>query len=180
MHAWQMARSVHLVLLGPHTRVVASLCGACPLGPTGCCTQPPDLSWTDIGRIVALGGLDWLLAERREKRLLRGPRGLVVERIAMESGPEKKCVYHAEQGCTVSPDKRSAACNYYVCADALTDTGTDESGVEAASAAWTTQYAAWDEDISAEVGGWGTLPEDASDEAPLFERLGRRFRELAL
>ncbi len=180
-----MDRPVHLVLLGPHTRVVASLCAACPQGKTGCCTSPPDLSWTDIGRIASLGGGEWLAAEVGCGRLLRGPRGLVVQRIALGEGGSTKCVYHGDEGCTVAPDRRSAACNYYVCAEALAEAGPDATGVEAGSAAWTAAYQIWDELLSAEVGSWESQASQASqasgpeDEARLFEHLGRRFAELA-
>lgn len=163
---------VHLVLLGPHTRVVATLCAACPSGPAGCCAAPPGLSWADIGRIESLGGGAWLIAEIRAGRLRRGPRGLIIDRMEMEGGG-RKCIYHGPEGCTVSPDRRSAACNYYICGDALEDGGPDVVAAEAACLSWTAQYAAWDEVLSAEVGGWGERGED--DEAPLFEQLGRRY-----
>lgn len=174
-----MAPRVHLVLLGPHTRVVASLCAACPHGPEGCCTSPPDLSWTDIGRVASLGGVAWLVAEVRSGRLLRGPRGLVVERIALGEAPRTKCVYHGEQGCSIPPERRSAACNYYVCGEALAEAGPEATGVEAGSAAWTTAYQIWDEILSSEVGGWERHGAAEADPTGLFEALGLRFRELA-
>jgi len=173
-----MEPTVHLVLLGPHTRVVASLCAACPIGPVGCCATPPDLSWADIGRVVSLGGTAWLAEETRTGRLRRGPHGLVVERIAADP-LSTKCVYHGEQGCTVSPDRRSAACNYYVCGDALAVDEPGVTGAEAASRAWTAQYETWDEVLSAEVGGWAARPESPDDDTQLFEHLGRRFLELS-
>lgn len=173
-----MQRSVHLVLLGPHTRVVAALCAACPQGPTGCCSQPPDLSWADIGRIASLGGIDWLLDEVAAGRLIRGPRGLLVERVPAADSQSRKCVYHAEQGCTVSPDRRSAACNYYVCPEALAGEEAENVAVEAASAAWTAQYQTWDEIVSSEVGGWAGRGESREEDRRLFEGLARRFGEL--
>jgi hypothetical protein len=170
---------VYLVLLGPHTRVVASLCAACPQGPTGCCTSPPDLSWTDIGRVASLGGAGWLAEQVQRGRLLRGPRGLVVQRIPMDAGAPTKCVYHGEQGCTEPPERRSAACNYYVCSEALAEAGPEATPVEAGSAAWTAAYQIWDEILSAEVGGWESQGAGPADEARLFEHLGRRFGELS-
>lgn len=173
-----MERRVHLVLLGPHTRIVASLCGSCPMGPAGCCVAPPGLSWVDIGRIASLGGAVWMVEEMRKGHLRRGPHGLVVHSVAVTplSG---KCVYHGEQGCTVPPDRRSAACNYYVCGEALALGGPEVVGVEAAGAAWTAQYAFWYEIVSAEVGGWDGRPESADVDVQLFEHLGRRFQELS-
>ena len=176
-----MGKPVHLVLLGPHTRVVADLCASCPLGPLGCCSTPPDLSWADIARIAALGGVDWLLAEIAAGRLSRGPRGLLVERVLTSPGEGPsgdKCVYHGEQGCSIPPERRSAACNYYVCADVLAAAGPDEPAVEAAQAAWTAQYQTWDEILSAEVGGWAGRAESPDDDRCLFEALAKRFAEL--
>jgi hypothetical protein len=174
---------VRLVLLGPHTRVVASLCAACPQGATGCCTSPPDLSWADIGRIAALGGADWLLAELAAGRLERRPTGMVVRRVPIseERAGEQKCVYHAAQGCTLSPDRRSAACNYYVCKEALAEVEEDDTAVpiEAASAAWTAQYQAWNEILFAEIRSWGAEAGDPAGDARLIDRLGQRFCELS-
>ncbi len=174
-----MAPPVHLVLLGPHTRVVAALCAACPQGPTGCCTSPPDLSWTDIGRIASLGGVAWLVDEARSGRLLRGPRGLVVARIEAGGAAETKCVYHGEQGCSIPPERRSAACNYYVCGDALAEAGPEATAVEAGSAAWTAAYQIWDEILASEIGSWEQQATAEAHEGQLLEGLGRRFRELS-
>lgn len=176
-----MERAVHLVLLGPHTRVVAALCAACPLGPVGCCSSPPDLSWADIGRIASLGGVEWLIEEMGAGRLLKGPRGLLVDRVTPRGAEMARCVYHAEMGCTVSTDRRSAACNYYVCREALGGEEGEEgenAGVEAASAAWTTQYQTWDEILSAEVGSWAGRGESTEEARRLFELLARRFEDL--
>jgi hypothetical protein len=173
-----MERSVHLVLLGPHTRVVASLCASCPTGPAGCCASPPELSWADIGRIASLAGAAWVALEMRKGHLRRGPRGLLLQRIEVEPYP-RKCVYHGEHGCTVPPDRRSAACNYYVCGDVLASAGPEAVGAEAAWTAWMAQYATWDEILAAELGGWAGRPESADDDVRLFEHLGRRFLELS-
>lgn len=180
-----MERTVHLILLGPHTRVVASLCAACPTGPAGCCAAPPGLSWADIGRIASLGGARWILDEMRATHLRRGPRGLIIDRIVSRhaeaelGGDGKKCVYHGDLGCSIAADRRSAACNYYVCGDALEGAGPEVVGAEAACAAWTAQYATWDEILSAEVTGWKGRSEDEEDVVRLFEHLGKRFRELS-
>lgn len=174
-----MQRVVHLQLLGPHTRVSASLCAACPSGPAGCCAAPPGLSWADIGRIASLGHAYWLLDEMRTGRLRKGPRGLIIQRVP-DATLAAKCVYHAENsGCTVSADNRSAACNYYVCGDALTDATGDVVAGEAACAAWMAQYADWDEILSAEVGAWSSRPDIPEEDGALFEHLGKRFLALS-
>ena len=110
-------RTVHLILLGAHTRVTASLCEHCPMGVAGCCAAPPGLSWADIGRIVHLGGLQWIIDEMQQGHLKKGPRGLIIHRISMDESGSRKCVYHGKEGCTVPDSRRSAACNYYVCGD---------------------------------------------------------------
>jgi hypothetical protein len=133
-----------------------------------------------MGRIAALGGARWIVREMRAGRLRRGPRGLIIERVEPAAGEGKKCVYHADgQGCTVPPDRRSAACNYYVCGDALPEEGEDVVAAEAACAAWTAQYATWDEIVSTEVGGWGSTDETEEAEMALFKRLGERFCQLS-
>lgn len=167
---------VRLTLLGPHTRVHASLCASCPSGPAGCCAAPPGLSWADIGRIASLGGAAWLVEEIRRHRLRRGPRGLITDR-PQNNGESRKCVYHGEQGCTIDAQHRSAACNYYVCSDALAEGGPEALSAELACTAWTVQYAAWDEALFAEIGSWARWP-DGEEEA-LFEKLGRLFSDIA-
>ncbi len=78
----------------------------------------------------------------------------------------------------MSPDRRSAACNYYVCQDALASAEDEDAGVEAASAAWTTQYQIWDEILSSEIGSWVGRGESREELRGLFERLSSRFCEL--
>ncbi|MEZ4294794.1 MAG: hypothetical protein R3B70_07435 [Polyangiaceae bacterium] len=174
-----MDHRVQLVLLGAHTRVVATLCASCPSGASGCCAAPPGLSWADIGRIASLGGAAFVVSEMRAGRLRRGPRGLIIHRVDDGAG-SAKCVYHAAgEGCTIPADRRSAACNYYVCADALLVSGPERVSAEAACAAWTTQYAAWDEILSAEVSGWAGRPDTPEDDLRLFEQLGARFLSLS-
>jgi len=140
--------------------------------------MPPDLSWADIARIAALHGAAWLVGETRAGHLRRGPRGLVIHTVAVDPS-SKDCIYLGEQGCTVPPDRRSAACNYYVCGDVLATGGPEAVGAEAARAAWTAQYHTWDEILSAEVGGWAGRPDSADQDLLLYEHLGRRFLELS-
>lgn len=173
-----MERTVHLVLLGAHTRVLASLCASCPSGPAGCCAAPPGLSWSDIGRIASLGGAGWIAEEMARGHLRRGPRGLVIHRVEVEPA-YRKCVYHGPEGCTIAHDRRSAACNYYVCSEALDGAEGDVVVAEAACSAWMAQYAGWDETLSLEIGGWEGRVDSLEEDLRLFERLGRRFEELS-
>lgn len=164
-------RRVRLVLLGPHTRVVAELCAVCPSGALGCCSQPPDLSWADIGRIASLGGARFLVEEIAAGRLVESALGLHVKRIAAGAPFDTKCVYHGEGGCTIGEDRRSAACNYYVCNEALETVGEDASSVEAAMVAWTSAYHGYNEALS--IDGKGPVGER------LFEELGSQFAALS-
>lgn len=166
-------RRVGLVLQGPHTRAVADLCAACPSGETGCCSQPPDLSWADVGRVASLGGARFLEDELSAGRLVAGPRGLAVQRIPGGPSGGTKCGYHGERGCTLSPERRSAACNYYICPEALAEAGDEALVVEAGSLAWTAAYHQWNEALSEEVERLGT---PTLGEA-LFAELGRLFLE---
>src|SRR5271166_772372 len=111
---------IRLELAGAHTHLHATLCATCPMGPAGCCATPPGVEWSDAGRIVARGGLDFLLDEIGHGRLRPGPRGLFILRVDGRDpeGP-KRCAYHGPRGCTIPPDRRAATCNYYVCDDAL-------------------------------------------------------------
>jgi hypothetical protein len=172
-------RRVTLILLGAHTRIAPSLCSSCPQGPIGCCTSPPDLSWIDIGRVAALGFVDWLLEERRQGRLTRWPRGLLVGRVPLENAVGTKCAYHGPGGCTVLDDQRSAACNYYVCDEALAGVEENATAAEAASRAWTAQYADWNEAVGEQLGDWSAIAESAEQERAFFVLLGQRFLELS-
>src|SRR5258706_9512606 len=101
---------IRLELLGAHTRVHATLCARCPQGPTGCCAGPPGVEWSDVGRIVSLGGVDWLLAQIASGALRPGARGLLLARVARRDAgawPER-CVYHGPEGCTIPPDRRAS------------------------------------------------------------------------
>jgi len=110
---------VKLRLAGAHTLLLSPLCSRCPHGRAGCCAAPPAIAWADIGRIVALGGRDWLLEQIRAENLRPVARGLAIRRatpatIDGEAYPER-CGYLGPTGCTIAPDRRSATCNYYLC-----------------------------------------------------------------
>jgi hypothetical protein len=109
--------------VGEHTRIHSTLCSQCPHGPTGCCASPPGVDWSDIGRILTLGGMDWLLREIEAGNLRGSARGLMLRRVANQEANAgvwpTKCVYHGAQGCTIDPERRAATCNYYICDDAF-------------------------------------------------------------
>lgn len=163
---------IRFVARGIHQRLESAMCGACPQGVTGCCAAPPVIAWADLGRIVTLGGRDWLLAELAEGRLYPCPRGLAMKRVdnpdVANTGREKKCVYHGERGCTIAHDRRSATCNYYVCDDAL---GADERAREARDRL-TETYGAWDLELAERLG----TPEW---NAGFLDRIGEEFRALS-
>jgi hypothetical protein len=178
---------IRLELAAEHTRLHSSLCAQCPHGPTGCCASPPGVDWSDIGRIVTLGGRDWLLAQLALGNLRTGARGLLLKRV---ENPEAnagvwptKCVYHGPQGCTIAPDRRAATCNYYICDDAFAYGGENHGDAEAvagreAHATLMALYGRWDLEILAEVEGrWpGGAPWDAAFLDWLGEAFGRRVR----
>jgi hypothetical protein len=174
---------IRLALAPPHTRIHADLCGRCPQGSTGCCAAPPVFAWADLGRIVVLGGREWLLDEIAAGRLYPCARGLAITRVdnpdAAESGRAKKCGYHGSSGCTIGEDRRSATCNYFVCDDAFDDAHAEELGTTRRArkvhARLTEDYGRWDLEIAARLGG--TPPR--WDRA-LFDRLGALFVEIAL
>jgi hypothetical protein len=163
---------IRLELTGEHTRIHSSLCMQCPHGPTGCCASPPGVDWSDVGRIVTLGGTDWLLEQLAAGNLTRGARGLLIKRIENQETNwgvwPTKCVYHGAQGCTIAPDRRAATCNYYICDEAFAY-GGENQGVEAAvlgreaHATLMSLYGRWDLDLKAQVEAkWpGGAPWDA-------------------
>src|SRR5580692_7296534 len=114
---------VHVTLAGASSRIASSLCAACPHAPAGCCSGPPPFRWADVGRVVALGGRDWLLGEITAGRIDPSGEGLRIVRrrgLARHGGPRvAKCVYHGPSGCRIRGETRPAACNYYVCGEAL-------------------------------------------------------------
>ncbi|MRG93845.1 hypothetical protein [Polyangium spumosum] len=110
---------VRLALAGVHSLVLSPLCARCPHGRAGCCEAPPAVAWADVGRIVLLGGRDFLLAEIREGRLAPQRRGLSIRRVPPSEPLPERCVYLGPSGCVLPPDRRSATCNYYLCEEAF-------------------------------------------------------------
>lgn len=169
---------------GPHTHLEADLCARCPQGSTGCCAAPPVVAWADLGRIVLLGGRDWLLSELSAGRLYPCPRGLALSRVdnpdAEATGRAKKCVYHGPVGCTVAADRRSATCNYYVCDEAWDAAGglapRDLRAARATQERLTASYAEWDLVLGARVRArW---PAGVVFDEALLDWLGEQLREL--
>ncbi|EYF00015.1 Hypothetical protein CAP_1627 [Chondromyces apiculatus DSM 436] len=174
---------IRLELAGPHTRIHAVLCLACPHGPAGCCAAPPAVAWADIGRIASLGGAAWLLHEIAEGRLRPSPRGLAILRVPpadVEGRPfPGRCVYLGPRGCTIAPERRSATCNYYVCDEALAPEGAPAATVRAAHAAHETLmdlYAHGDLTIADEV--TATWPDGPPWDEPFLAWLATRYERL--
>src|SRR5690348_16239953 len=118
---------IRIELSGVHTRLCSTLCAECPQGPAGCCVSPPEFDWSDIGRVVSQGGRDWLLEQLAAKNLLPVARGLGLRRElrkeSLTAPRENKCVYHGPLGCTITPERRPATCNYFLCEDAFVEGG---------------------------------------------------------
>lgn len=176
---------IRLELNGAHTRLHSSLCYECPHGMTGCCASPPGVDWSDIGRIVTLGGRDWLLAEVAAGRLRTGARGLLLQRVANDQRNAgvwpTKCVYHGSQGCTIAPERRAATCNYYICDDAFLWAGENQADPDAVlgrelHATLMALYGRWDLEILERVNErWpGGPPWDAA----FLDWLGAEFSRL--
>lgn len=176
---------LRLVVLGPHTRLLSSVCAACPHSPAGCCVAPPTMDWSDIGRIVALGGDDalaWLEAELAAKNLLPNGDGLALRKakgVARADGPKlAKCVYHAQTGCTVGHDRRPATCNYYVCESVFAEDPAAAEEARAVHASLARTYTAWDAELRERV--HARHPEGPPWDRAFLTWLGDAFRELEL
>jgi hypothetical protein len=175
---------IHLEQAGAHTRLGSTLCAACPHSAAGCCVGPPDLGWSDIGRIVQRGGCSFLLGEIRAGNLMPGPSGLSIRRVRKKESallPRRlKCVYHGPQGCTITPDQRPATCNYYLCADAFAEHRGHPDIVARAREVHTTLrslYTRWDGEIADRVAA--TWPDPLAWEEALLDWLGQCFDELS-
>lgn len=171
-----------LRVLGAHSHVTSSQCAECPHAAGGCCRAPPRLDWADLGRIVQLGGRDWLLGELAAGRLQPIPRGLAIQRRKMVLGPGKPrdlaCAYLGSGGCTIPPERRSATCNYYVCEEAL-QVGSSATQAQARRLheSLVARYIRWDEVFVEEIAA--ASPDGPAYDAAFFDWLGRRFTELA-
>lgn len=175
---------VRLELLGPHTRLLSDLCARCPHGPYGCCVSPPDLDWSDVGRVVSLGGRDFLLAQLAAKNLVPAAHGLVIRRVRKREGPslprEPKCVFHGPTGCTLPHDRRPATCNYFLCEDAFVAGGAEDAAGQARArrthASLKETYERLDRELAARVAR--TFPGGAPWDAAFLDWLGAQLADL--
>jgi hypothetical protein len=177
---------IHLEIAGPHTRLGSTLCGECPQGNTGCCAGPPELDWADIGRVVALGGRDFLLAEIASGNLLTGPGGLQIRRVrkrTTSADPRRaRCVYHTATGCSIAPSLRSATCNYYLCEDAFVHGGMRRGDPSALAARAThaslrEQFSLWNSHLAERVRA--ECPEGPKWSPAFFDWLGAELLAIA-
>jgi hypothetical protein len=171
---------LRLTIAGPDTKLLSSLCAACPYSPAGCCVAPPRLDLSDIGRIVAHGGRDWLLAEIAQKRIAVGERWLFVARPKRPLVPggarEAACVYHGATGCTIPHERRSATCNYYLCDAARAGDGDDAALARATHDDLVAKFVGWDAEITSRVAA--SWPEGPTFDAAFLDWLGETFTEL--
>lgn len=171
---------IQLVRRGPHSAILSPLCASCPYSPAGCCVAPPRLDLADIGRIVALGGRDWLLEEVAAGRLTVAERWLVIrreKRVPRADGPRvATCTYHGPRGCTIDPDRRAATCNYYVCEEALTR-GGESARARVLHAELVETYVRWEAELTRRLAEeW---PDGFRVDAPLLDWLGAAFEALS-
>lgn len=180
------AGMIRLELAGAHTRLHSRLCERCPQGALGCCASPPGVEWSDVGRIVSLGGSDWLLEQLAAGALRPGARGLLMRRAeprdAAGAPLPKRCTFHGPEGCTIPPDRRASTCNYYLCDDAFADGGEglgDPDAVRGREALDTLVglYGRWDLALQGEV--TKRWPGGPTWDRAFLAWLGRRYEQLA-
>jgi len=176
---------IALHILGPHTQLGSSLCAKCPQGPAGCCVAPPHVDWSDVARIVAGGGRDFLLARIAKKDLVPADDGLRVRRVKRREAPtepmERKCVFHGPGGCTIGTELRPATCNYFLCEDAFVEGGERKGTQEAVQARRThaalkRAFEGWDEALAARVAE--AFPEGPPWDAAFLDWIGEAFQAL--
>lgn len=173
---------LRLTIVGPDSQLGSTLCAACPQGPAGCCVAPPSVDFSDIGRIVARGGRDFLAARIAAKDLIPVEKGLAVRRVKRREAPtepmERKCVFHGKGGCTIDTSMRPATCNYFLCEDAFTKGATKEATQAArnAHAALRALFERWDETLAARIPL--AFPEGPSFDLAFLDWLGEAFQEL--
>lgn len=174
---------LRLAVAGAHTTILSSLCRACPHSRAGCCVAPPRLAWSDLGRVVALGGRDWLLGEIAAGRLVPAPRGaawLVIRRGSAASGDEttRACVYLGPNGCTLPLHRRSATCNFYVCEDAIAAGGPEGERARSLNFEMVEALVRMDAEVDRRFAArWPDSP--VTFDAALLDWVGATFEELA-
>jgi len=153
---------IQLDLEGEHTGLLSPLCMECPHGATGCCASPPGFDWSDVGRVLKLGGRAWLIDQMAAGLILplqhkygspsRGLQLLRIENPAANAGVwPTKCNFHGDQGCTIGRDRRPATCNYYLCDQAFEMAGEAGEPAREAQALLQTLYGRWDLEIAGAV-----------------------------
>jgi len=177
---------IRLELLGPHTRLLSNLCARCPQGSAGCCMSPPEVDWSDVGRIVALGGQGFVLEQLAAGNLIPTSSGLRHRRVRRRERPtdprRMKCVFHGAEGCTIAHEQRPATCNYYLCEDAYADGGErrgdpDAPAARRAHALLREVVRRWDEEIAGRIAAlW---PEGPTWDAAFLAWLGEEFERLS-
>jgi hypothetical protein len=145
------AEVIRLQLAGADTLILSPLCARCPAGPAGCCATPPGVEWSDIARIVRLGGQSFVLQRIADGSLRQGPRGLFIQRVAGPAGEPLRCVFFGPGGCTLPPERRAATCNYYVCEDALAEGGSGARAARRARDTLEETCGRWDRALAARV-----------------------------
>ncbi|MDC3952382.1 hypothetical protein [Polyangium jinanense] len=176
---------IRLEVLGAHTQLLSTLCAKCPQGPAGCCKAPPEMDWSDVGRVIAGGGRDFVLARIAKKELIPTKRGLELRRVKRREAPthpmERKCVFHGPGGCTIDAAMRPATCNYFLCEDTFIEGGErkgERSAVLARQAhgALRAVFERWDAEFSERIAArW---PEGPAWDAAFLDWLGEVFVEL--
>jgi hypothetical protein len=149
---------------------------------------PPRYDWSDIGRVVSHGGLEWILARIADGSLTPIEHGLAVARVKRRVLPTReaprlaKCVFHdGARGCTIDEKQRPATCNFYLCDSAL-EAGARTAGKAAEQLARTTHdqlvasFTRWDAELSARVRSEWT--EEQRYTAPFLEWLGAELARL--
>lgn len=191
-----MWKPIRLDLEGEHTGSLSPLCFECPQGITGCCASPPGFDWSDIGRVLTLGGREWLKEQVAAGQILTLPhkygstaRGLQLRRqpnTGSNSGTwPTKCIYHGERGCTIGRERRPATCNYYLCDQAFDAAGAGAEEAREAQATLQTLFGRWDLEIAERVSArwpeaipWAEEPDAVLDLVEReYGRLTRRDRK---
>jgi hypothetical protein len=177
---------LRLTVLGTDSSIGSSLCASCPHSPAGCCVAPPPLSFADLGRIVSLGGRDWLLHELSRGNLTPHDRGLQLRRRkgrahgdARGAPRVSKCVFHGPGGCTIAHSQRSATCNLYICDSALHQRDADRQTSRDARAlhgSISAQLIAITDRLRARLRD--ECPEGPTYDASFFDWLGNAFLEI--
>ena len=165
---------MRLPMASPDTTILSSLCSACPHAAAGCCVAPPRLDLADIGRIVARGGRDWLLAELASDRIFRPTSApwLSIRRVSPD-GASARCGFHGERGCTIAHDRRPATCNFYVCEEALVEGKNEDARRTLADLV--ERFGDWDRRLGAALEARWPDPGTVTLDAPFLDWLGASF-----